>query len=113
VLRTRKDFARAMLDRRLERGWKQKAVALELGVSQQAVGGYEQGSMPKDPAVLARVAEFLDRDVSELAGLLSRRGPTGGGGPLSDTEATLAELRARVRRAQQHLRQAEQLIDDL
>ena len=54
---------------RKEKGYSQKSLSQELGVSQQAVGKWETGRSSPDPSTLARLAELLETSVDYLLGI--------------------------------------------
>ena len=54
---------------RKERGYSQKSLSQQLGVSQQAVGKWDTGRSSPDPETLAKLAELLDTSVDYLLGI--------------------------------------------
>ena len=54
---------------RKERGYSQKSLSQQLGVSQQAVGKWETGRSSPDPTTLAKLAEILDTSADYLLGI--------------------------------------------
>ncbi len=60
---------------RKEKGYSQKSLSVQLGVSQQAVGKWETGRSSPDPETLAKLAEILDTSVDFLLGVRKAPAP--------------------------------------
>lgn len=64
-------FPKRLKELRKEKGFSQKSLSAELGVSQQAVGKWETGRSSPDPATLAQLAALLDASTDYLLGIQS------------------------------------------
>lgn len=62
-------FAERLKQLRNEKGYTQKSLSAELGVSQQAVGKWETGRSSPDPAVLVQLATLLGTSADSLLGI--------------------------------------------
>lgn len=65
-------FGRAVRSLRLERGLSQERLGLETGIHRNYIGGIERGERQPTVALVARLAEALDQQPSELLVLAER-----------------------------------------
>ena len=97
----RTPFGQRLFDARSRKGYSQRYMASELGITQPSYADWERRSMAIKPEYLPKLSEILDVSIDYLLGL--KKTTTAKGGPIGKTRRVFEEVNDLPRHSQKRI----------